>query len=73
MKKRIDEIEVFLKGQTTKMTDYEEMRVCQLAEMITFFDDHLIFEINSGIDTKERYKAQVVDKKKRPFVRMTSE
>ena len=52
MKKRFDEIEVFLEGQITGITDYDEVMVRQLVKKITVFDDRLIFEFKAGIETE---------------------
>lgn len=52
MKKRFDEFEAFLEGQTTGITDYDEVMVRQLIKKITVFDDHLVFGFKSGIETE---------------------
>lgn len=52
MKKRFDEFEAFLEGQTTGITDYDEVMVRQLIKKITVFDGHLVFEFKSGIETE---------------------
>ena len=52
MKTRLDEFEVFLEGQTTGITDYDEVMVRQLIKKITVFDDRLVFEFKAGIETE---------------------
>ena len=52
MKKRFDEFEAFLEGQTTGITDYDEVMVRQLIKKITVFDDRLVFEFKAGIETE---------------------
>lgn len=52
MKQRFDEIEAFLEGQTTGVTDYDEVMVRQLIKKITAFDDRLVFEFKAGIETE---------------------
>ena len=52
MKQRMDELEAFLDGRPTGVTDYEEGLVRRLIERITVFDDHLCFEFKSGIETE---------------------
>ena len=50
----MDELEAFLDGQTTEVTDYDEGLVRRLIERITVFDDHLIFEFKTGLETEVR-------------------
>ena len=52
MKQRLDELEAFLDRQTTKVTDYDEGLVRRLIEQITVFDDHLVFEFKTGLETE---------------------
>ena len=52
MKQRLDELEAFLDRQTTKVTDYDEGLVRRLIERITVFDDHLVFEFKTGLETE---------------------
>ena len=52
MKQRLDELEAFLDGQTTEVTDYDEGLVRRLIERITVFDDHLVFEFKTGLETE---------------------
>ena len=54
MRQRLDELEAFLDGQTTEVTDYDEGLVRRLIERITVFDDHLIFEFKTGLETEVR-------------------
>ena len=51
-RKDIDGLEVFLYDQNTKVSDYDEVMVRQLIKKITVFDDHLVFEFKSGIETE---------------------
>ncbi len=50
-KERLDELEAFLGGQQTKVTEYDEQLVRRLIERITVYDDHLAFEFKSGLET----------------------
>ena len=50
-KERLDELEAFLDGQQTKVTEYDEQLVRRLIERITVYDDHLAFEFKSGLET----------------------
>ena len=52
MKQRMEEIERFLEGQVTGLTDYDEAMVRQLVERITVYDDHLAFKFKCGTQTK---------------------
>lgn len=54
MKQRLDELEAFLDGQNTEVTDYDEGLVRRLIERITVFDDHLVFEFKTGLETEVR-------------------
>ena len=50
-RKDIDGLEAFLDDQSTKLSDYDEVMVRQLIKKITVFDDRLVFEFKSGIET----------------------
>ena len=50
-KERFDELEAFLDGQQTEVTEYDEQLVRRLIERITVYDDHLAFEFKSGLET----------------------
>lgn len=50
-KERLDELEAFLDGQQTEVTEYDEQLVRRLIERITVYDDHLAFEFKSGLET----------------------
>ena len=50
-KERLDELEAFLDGQQTEMTEYDDQLVRRLIERITVYDDHLAFEFKSGLET----------------------
>ena len=50
-KERLDELEAFLGGQQTEVTEYDEQLVRRLIERITVYDDHLAFEFKSGLET----------------------
>ena len=52
MQQRLDELETFLDGQTTKVADYDKGLVRRLIERITVFDDHLVFEFKTGFETE---------------------
>ena len=52
VKQRLDELEAFLEEQTTEVTDYDEGLVRQLIEKIVVYDDHLVFEFKSGLETE---------------------
>ena len=52
MKQRMEEIERFLEGQVTGLTDYDEAMVRQLVERITVYDDHLAFKFKYGTQTE---------------------
>ena len=49
VKKRNDEILQLLQTQINRVTEYDEYMVKRLIEMITVFDDKLIFECKSGM------------------------
>ena len=49
---RLDELEAFLAEQTSEVTEYDEELVRQLIEKITVYDDHLVFEFKSGLETE---------------------
>lgn len=51
-RKRFYELEAFLNEQITGITDYDEVMVRQLIKKITVFDDHIVFEFKSGIETE---------------------
>lgn len=51
MRKRFDEFEAFLEGQSKEVTDYDDVMVRQLIKKITVFDDRLVFEFKAGIET----------------------
>ena len=51
LRQRLTELEEFLDGQVTGLTDYDEAMVRQLVERITVYDDHLAFEFKCGIET----------------------
>ena len=48
----IKEMEVFMDEQTDPVTDYDEGLARKLIEKITVYDDHLVFEFRSGIETE---------------------
>lgn len=50
-RKDIDGLEAFLYDQSTKVSDYDEVMVRQLIKKITVFDDRLVFEFKSGVET----------------------
>ena len=52
VKQRMKELEVFLDEQTSQVTDYDEGLARKLIEKITVYDDHLVFEFRSGIETE---------------------
>ena len=52
MKQRMEELERFLEGQVTGLTDYDEAMVRQLVERITVYDDHLAFMFKCGTQTE---------------------
>ena len=52
LRQRLTELEEFLDGQVTGLTDYYEAMVRQLVERITVYDDHLAFEFKCGIETE---------------------
>ena len=51
-RKDIDGLEAFLYDQNTKVSDYDEVMVRQLIKKITVYNDRLVFEFKSGIETK---------------------
>lgn len=51
-RKDIDGLEAFLDDQSTKVEDYDEVMVRKLIRKITVFDDRLVFEFKSGIETE---------------------
>ena len=52
MKQRLDELEAFLEEQQEPVTDYDEGLVRRLIERITVYDDRLVFEFKSGLETE---------------------
>lgn len=46
---RIKELQDFIAGQKTAVTDFDEDRVKRLIEKITVFADHFTVEFKSGI------------------------
>ena len=52
VKQRLDELEAFLEEQQEPVTDYDEGLVRRLIERITVYDDHLVFEFKSGLETE---------------------
>ena len=48
----IKEMEVFMDEQTDPVTDYDEGLARKLIEKITVYDEHLVFEFKSGIETE---------------------
>lgn len=52
LKQRLDELEAFLDERATGVTEYDEGLVRKLIEKITAFDDHLVFEFRSGLETE---------------------
>ena len=52
MKQRLDELEAFLEEQQEPVTDYDEGLVRRLIERITLYDDRLVFEFKSGLETE---------------------
>ncbi len=51
-RKDIGGLEAFLDDQSTKVEDYDELMVRKLIRKITVFDDRLVFEFKSGIETE---------------------
>lgn len=49
LRKRINEMRHFLQTQTSRITEYDEQLVRRLIEIITVYDDKLIFEFKSGM------------------------
>ena len=45
-------IQVFLDEQTCQVTNYDEGLTRKLIEKITVYDDHLVFEFRSSIETE---------------------
>ena len=52
VRQRMKELEVFLNEQTYQVTDYDEGLARKLIEKITVYDDRLVFEFRSGIETE---------------------
>lgn len=52
MKQRLDELEAFLDAHQELVTDYDEGMVRRLIERITVFDNHLVFEFKTGLETE---------------------
>jgi hypothetical protein len=52
VKQRLDELEAFLEEQQEPVTDYDEGLVRRLIERITVYDDRLVFEFKSGLETE---------------------
>ena len=52
VRQRMKELEVFMDEQTDPVTDYDEGLARKLIEKITVYDDHLVFEFRSGIETE---------------------
>lgn len=52
VKQRLDELEAFLGEQQEPVTDYDEGLVRRLIERITVYDDRLVFEFKSGLETE---------------------
>ena len=52
VKQRLDELEAFLEEQQVPVTDYDEGLVRRLIERITVYDDRLVFEFKSGLETE---------------------
>ena len=52
VKQRLDELEAFLEKQQEPVTDYDEGLVRRLIERITVYDDRLVFEFKSGLETE---------------------
>lgn len=51
-RKDIDGLETFLDNQSTKVEDYDEVMVRKLIKKIIVFDDRLVFEFKSGVETE---------------------
>ncbi|MDD4496081.1 MAG: DNA recombinase [Eubacteriales bacterium] len=49
LKKRIDDMGNFLKGQHTAITEYDEQLVRRLIEKVTIFEDRFTVEFKSGV------------------------
>ena len=52
VRQRMKELEVFLDEQICQVTDYDEGLARKLIEKITVYDDRLVFEFRSGIETE---------------------
>ena len=52
LQQRMDAFESFLNEHQTEIVEYDEGLVRCLIERITAFDDHLVFEFKSGIETE---------------------
>ena len=52
VKQRLNELEAFLEEQQEPVTDYDEGLVRRLIERITVYDDRLVFEFKSGLETE---------------------
>ena len=52
VRQRMKELEVFLDEQTSQVMDYDEGLARKLIEKITVYDDRLVFEFRSGIETE---------------------
>ena len=48
-KKRIAEMRKFLRGQDTKMAEYDEQLVRRLIEKVTVYDERFEMEFKSGV------------------------
>lgn len=48
---RMEELDAFMNEQT-QVLEYDEGLVRKLIERITAYDDHLVFEFKSGIETE---------------------
>ena len=49
-RKRMDELESYMKGMAGKAEEYDESLARRLIERITVFDDHLMVSFKSGIE-----------------------
>ena len=49
-RKRMDELESYMKGLKGKVEEYDETFVRRLIERITVFDDHFMVGFKSGIE-----------------------
>ncbi|MFR0557963.1 serine recombinase [Pseudoscardovia radai] len=55
-RKRIAELQDFISGQETDITEFDEALVKKLIEKITVFNDHFTVEFKSGLQSISKHK-----------------